>query len=138
MATTSRRTGTTTLRTLTIFPSQGCRGRRKRYPKQALAVKFRKGRELRLFELRSAADQRRIDVVLLRLGVNEVAERHRVGEELLADGHVDPLHLAMEHVLRLRLSLFGWRRNVGQPGVVEKANTLRDQAVRQRARQFEK
>src|ERR1051325_7306203 len=47
MATTSRRTGTTTLRTLTIFPSQGCRGRRKRYPKQAFTVKFRKGRELR-------------------------------------------------------------------------------------------
>src|SRR5205807_7632588 len=94
MATTSRRTGTTTLRTLTIFPSQGCRGRRKRYPKQALAVKFRKGRELRLFGPRSAAEspQRQRRVIGGHRGAVLVVELLQLLLPLLVARH-DLLHI---------------------------------------------
>src|SRR5207244_5419457 len=76
-----------------------------------------------------------IDIVLLRLLVNEVAERDGVGEEVAADRAVDPLHLLVEdaagRVVRRTL------REAGKPGVVEEGELVRDEALGQRASELE-
>ena len=80
-------------------------------------------------------DERRIDVVLRGLLVDDVAERHRVREEVAADGIVDPPHLKAEHA-----GLPGRRGRAAlhrKPAVVEERDLPRDEALREHARELE-
>src|SRR5207245_3322468 len=48
------------------------------------------------FGLHYSGDECRIDIVLLRLRVNEVAERHSEREEILADRLIDTSHFSVK------------------------------------------
>src|SRR3954454_19042953 len=74
------------------------------------------------FGLDHGGDEDRIDVVLLGLGVDDVAERHRIDEELPADGYVDPPHLLVEDIVGLML---GSRK----PGILEKMKSAAGEPV---------
>src|SRR5689334_1956802 len=86
--------------------------------------------------LHHRGDERGIDVVLLRLVVDDVAEGDGVGEELTPDDAVDPLHLLVEDAARL-LRRRGLSFLLRQPRLVEQGQLVRDEALRQRTGELE-
>ena len=86
------------------------------------------------FRLHDRGDQRRIDVVLLRLLVDDVAKGNCVGEEIAADGRVDSSHLFVKDI-ELRLLLLSGQR--GNPAIIEQSEPMRDHPVRKETGKFE-
>ena len=83
-------------------------------------------------------DQGRIDVVFLRLLVNQVAEWDRIRKKVLPDHAVDSSHFCVKQILLLlRDDSGGGLSHSRQPLLVEQGNLARDDALRKGTGNFE-